>query len=124
KSPGSLMVITTTAGRGQSGLAWEEYQLASRVARGEVDMPHYLPIIFEPPSADADWQNEELWHQVNPGLADGFPVLDEMRAAALEAAEKPSEADEFKQYNLNFWLDSSASPFVAMSVYDEGKEPF
>lgn len=124
KSPGSLMVITTTAGRGQSGLAWEEYQLASRVARGEVDLPHYLPIIFEPPSADADWQDEDLWHQVNPGLADGFPVLDEMRAAALEAAEKPSEADEFKQYNLNFWLDSSASPFVAMSVYDEGKEPF
>lgn len=124
KSSNSLLCITTTAGRGQTGLAWEEYQFARRVALGEIDMPHYLPIIFEPPSADADWRDEALWHAVNPGLAEGFPVLQEMRAAALEAAEKPSEADDFKQYNLNYWLDSSASPFVSMDVYDEGKAEF
>lgn len=120
KTPGTLLCITTTAGRGQTGLAWEEYQYAARVARGEVDNPSYLPIILEPPSPDANWLDEDLWHLVNPGLAEGFPVLEEMRAAAAEAKEKPSEADEFKQYNLNFWLDSSASPFVPMAVYDEG----
>ncbi|HEY4200044.1 MAG TPA: terminase TerL endonuclease subunit [Devosiaceae bacterium] len=124
KSKGSLLCITTTAGRGQTGLAWEEYQFARRVALREVDMPHYLPVIFEPSSPDADWLDEELWHQVNPGLVEGFPVLEEMRAAAMEAKEKPTEADEFKQYNLNFWLDSATSPFVEMAVYDVGAKPF
>ena len=28
------------------------------------------------------------------------------------AKEKPLEAEDFKQYNLGFWLDSSAAPFV------------
>jgi phage terminase large subunit-like protein len=122
KSPGGLLVITTTAGRGQTGLAWEEYQYARRVALGEIENPAYLAIILEPP-AGADWQDEELWHLVNPGLAEGFPVLDEMRQAALEAREKPAERDDFKQFNLNFWLDRSLSPFVEMAVYDEGSLP-
>ena len=118
KSPNALLCITTTAGRGQTGLAWEEYLYACKVARGEVDNPSYLPIIFEPPPG-ADWQDEKIWHLVNPGLAEGFPVLDEMRQAAAEAAEKPGEKDDFKQYNLNFWLDSAVSPFIDMAVYDE-----
>lgn len=119
KAPGTLLVITTTAGRGQSGLAWEEYQYARRVALGEVDNPSYLPIILEPPT-DADWRDERIWHLVNPGLADGFPVLDEMCQAAAEAAEKPGELEDFKQYNLNFWTDAAVSPFVEMAIYDEG----
>ena len=123
KRPGALLCITTTAGRGQEGLAWEEYQYASRVARGEIENPAYLPVILEPPSPDADWLDEEIWHLTNPGLADGFPVLEEMRAAAEEAKEKPAEADDFRQYNLNFWLDRATSPFVEMAIYDDGAAP-
>lgn len=123
KRPGALLCITTTAGRGQEGLAWEEYQYAARVARGEIDNPAYLPVILEPPSPDADWLDEEVWHLTNPGLADGFPVLEEMRAAAEEAKEKPAEADDFRQYNLNFWLDRATSPFVEMATYDQGAAP-
>ncbi len=123
KAAGSLLVITTTAGRGQSGLAWDEYQYARRVALGEIDNPAYLPIILEPPP-NADWRDEHVWHMVNPGLADGFPVIEEMRQAATEAAEKPGELDDFRQYNLNMWIDSAVSPFVETSVYDEGgKQP-
>lgn len=122
KVPGSLLCITTTAGRGQSGLAWEEYEYARRIALGEIVNPQYLPIIFEPPPG-SDWQDEDLWHLVNPGLVDGYPDLEEMRNAARQARDKPAERDDFKQYNLNFWLDKSVSPFVDMGVFDEGAEP-
>lgn len=122
KVPETLLVITTTAGRGQTGLAWDEYQYARRVALGVIENPSYLPVILEPMAGD-DWQDERLWHRVNPGLGDGYPDLDEMRAAALEAREKPAERDDFKQYNLNFWLDQSLSPFVEMAIFDEGNRP-
>ena len=92
---------------------------ARRVALGEIDNPAYLPIIFEPP-ANADWRDEALWRAVNPGLAEGFPVLEEMRQAATEAADKPGELDDFKQFNLNFWSDAAVSPFIDMAIYDAG----
>lgn len=119
KSPGTLLCITTTAGRGQTGLGFEEYSYARKVALGEIVNPSYLPIIFEPPDG-ADWRDKKLWALVNPGLADGYPDIEEMRQAAAQAKDKPAERDDFCQYNLNFWLDHSLSPFVEMSVYDEG----
>lgn len=122
KVPNTLLVIITTAGRGQDNLAHEEYRYAKRIAAGEIVNPSYLPIIFEPP-AKFNWRDEKVWHRVNPGLAHGFPDLVGMRQAAIEAAEKPADQEDFRQYNLNEWLDHSASPFVEMSVYDEGSEP-
>ncbi len=122
KIPNTLLIIITTAGRGQDNLAYEEYSYAKKVASGEIHNPAYLPIIFEPP-AKYDWRDEKVWHRVNPGLKLGFPDLTGMRQAASEAIEKPSDRDDFKQYNLNEWLDYSASPFVEMSVYDEGNKP-
>jgi phage terminase large subunit-like protein len=121
KVPNTLLVIITTAGRGQDNLAFEEYQYAKKIASGEIQNPAYLPIIFEPP-AKYNWRDEKVWHAVNPGLPI-FPDIVGMRQAAIEAAEKPSDLDDFKQYNLNQWLDHSASPFVTMEVYDECAEP-
>lgn len=123
KTPGSLFVITTTAGRGQQGLCFEEYSYARKVACGEINNPAYLPIIFEPP-ANADWRDEDLWRLVNPGLEDGFPDLHELRRAANEAKDRPADRDDFRQCNLNFWLDHSLSPFVDMSIYDAGSSSF
>jgi phage terminase large subunit-like protein len=40
---------------------------------------------------------------------------------AREANERPAERDNFRQFHLNCWLDYSASPFVSMPIYDEGK---
>jgi phage terminase large subunit-like protein len=53
----------------------------------------------------------------------GFPDIIGMRQAAREAADKPADRDDFKQYNLNFWADYSASPFVEMDLYDVGAKP-
>jgi phage terminase large subunit-like protein len=122
KIPDSLMVITTTAGRGQTGLAWEEYQYARKVALGEVVNEAYLPVIFEPPDG-ADWTDPNLWELVNPGMKEGFPDIDGFINTVNTVKEKPADRDDFKQYNLNFWLDQSLSPFVDMEVYDEGDIP-
>lgn len=115
-----LQIVITTAGRGQEGLAWEEYQYARKVAMGEIINPRYLPVLFEPPSADADWLDRNLWEISNPGLPEGFPDAKGLSIAADRAKESPAELDDFKQYHLNFWLQQSLSPLFDMGVYDEG----
>lgn len=122
KVPNTILIIITTAGRGQDNLAFEEYQYAKRVASGEIINPSYLPIIFEPPK-NYNWRDEKVWHAVNPGLREGFPDLAGMRIAAKEAEDKPSDREDFRQYNLNEWLDHSHTPFVDMAIYDRGNAP-
>ena len=120
KVAGSLLIVITQAGRGQENLAFKMLEYARKVDDGEIDDPGFLPVLFEL-SADADWRDEKLWHLVNPGLAEGFPDLDGLRQLAREAAERPADRDDFRQFNLNIWLDHSASPFVDMGVYDDGR---
>lgn len=120
KIPGTLLLIITQAGRGQENLAFDLLKYARRVQSGEVEDPGFLPVLFET-DPDADWRDEKLWHFVNPGLAEGFPDIEGMRQYAREANERPTERDNFRQFHLNCWLDYSASPFVEMPVYDEGK---
>lgn len=119
KVAGSLLIVITQAGRGQQNLAYEMLEYARRVASGSIDDPGFLPVLFEA-DPDDDWRDEALWHIVNPGLELGFPDLAGMRQLARESAERPADRDDFKQFNLNMWLDQSASPFVSMEVYDEG----
>jgi phage terminase large subunit-like protein len=121
KTPESLVVVITTAGRGQQNLAHDMLTYARKVARGEIVNPGFLPILFEPASG-TDWRDERMWHAVNPGLAYGFPDLTNLRQLASEAAELPYEREAFKQLNCNFWQDGSAAPFVEMQVYDEGAD--
>lgn len=119
KVPGSLLIVITTAGRGQENIAYEIVDYARKVARGEIDDPTMLPVLFETP-ADADWRDEEIWHRVNPGLKDGFPDIDGLRALAREALHRPGDREAFRQLHLNVWLDHTTDPFVEMLVYAKG----
>lgn len=119
KQKGSLLVVATTAGRGQENVAWDIVDDARRVARGEVDDPSILPILFEA-ERDCDWTDEEVWHRVNPGLAHGYPDLEGLRQLAREGQRRIGDREAFRQLNLNIWLDHSADPFVDMDVYDAG----
>lgn len=119
KVSGSLLVIATTAGRGQENIAHDQIEYARKVERGEVIDPATLPILFET-SPDADWQDETVWHRANPGLSCGYPDLEGLRQLAREAKERPGDREAFRQYHLNTWLDHSEDPFVDMAVYDEG----
>jgi Phage terminase-like protein, large subunit len=119
KTAGSLLVVATTAGRGQENIAWEIVEDARKVARGEVDDPSILPVLFEA-QKDDDWTDEEVWRRVNPGLAHGYPDIEGLRQLAFEGTRRIGDREAFRQLNLNIWLDHSADPFVEMSVYDEG----
>ncbi|WP_185802977.1 terminase large subunit [Pontivivens nitratireducens] len=122
KIPGTLMIIASTAGRGQENLAWEQVNYAVRVQKGEIEDPATLPVIFMAEAED-DWLDEALWTAVNPGLKHGYPDIMGFRDKAAKAAHSAFERDAFKQLNLNQWLDASTSPFVDMHVYDQGALP-
>ncbi|MEM1287122.1 MAG: terminase TerL endonuclease subunit [Pseudomonadota bacterium] len=120
KTPGSLLVVATTAGRGQDNIAHQIVDDARRVARGDVDDPSILPVLFEA-EKDEDWTDEAVWRRVNPGLAHGYPDIEGLRQLARESERRVGDREAFRQLNLNIWLDHSTDPFVEMAVYDEGR---
>ncbi|MGH6895773.1 MAG: terminase large subunit [Geminicoccaceae bacterium] len=122
KSKHSLLWVITTAGAGQDSVAYDIYSYAKRVQLGEIDDPGFLPLIWEAPR-DCAWQDEAVWHAVNPGLEYGFPALDGLRQLAREARNRPAQQQAFRQLHLDIWSDASASPFVDMAVYDAGAVP-
>lgn len=123
KTDNPLLVVATTAGRGQDNIAFEVVEDARRVARGEVDDPSILPILFEAPR-DADWTDEDLWHAVNPGLQHGYPSLDGFRRHAKRAERNVGERQSLRQLKLNIWLDAATDPFVDMAIYDAGGKAY
>lgn len=122
KTAGSLLVVITTAGKGQENIAHDIYDYARKVALGEVEDDGFLPILFEA-GPDEDWRDETVWRRVNPGLELGFPDIEGLRQLAREAEQRPADREAFKQLHLNVWLDHSAAPFVDADVYDKGNRP-
>lgn len=120
KTRNTLMVVATTAGRGQENIAFETINYARKVQSGEYDDPTFLPVLFEA-SKDALWNDEQTWHAVNPGLALGYPDLEGLRRKARKAEHSPADRDAFRQLHLNVWLDHSTSPFVDMDVFNAGR---
>lgn len=111
-----------TAGRGQENIAFDVIDYARKVAKGDDRRSGDAADLHEAPR-DADWQDEDLWRAVNPGMAYGYPDLAGLRQLAREAALRPSDREAFRQLHLNVWLDHSSDPFVDMIVYDQGADP-
>jgi phage terminase large subunit-like protein len=122
KTDNSLLVVATTAGRGQENIAHEVIERARKVARGEISDPSVLPVLFEA-DPECEWSSEAEWQRVNPGSSHGYPSIDGFRRHVTRAKDSPTELNSLKQYKLNIWLDHSTSPFVDMRIYDEGSEP-
>ncbi|WP_036264434.1 terminase large subunit [Methylocapsa aurea] len=122
KTSGTLSVTISQAGRGQENVAYEIFDYARKVARGEIEDAGTLPILFET-AQDADWRDEDVWFKCNPGLALGYPDLDALRQEAREAENRPALREKFKNDHLNIWLDHSSDPFVDMQIYDQGSAP-
>lgn len=128
KIPNTLLIVATTAGRGQDNIAHEFVTFATCVQNGEIDDPKTLPVIFAA-TKDDDWQSEELWRYVNPGMACSPPYPD--MEGFLDEVQKAKHMrggalDSFLQFNLNVWLDKFSSGAFDMGVYDAceaGKEP-
>lgn len=118
KVPGSLTIVITTAGERAEGICHDLFQYAVRCHHDPERDPSFLPILFQA-DADGDWLDEAVWHAVNPGLAEGFPDLDELRAEARIARELPQLREGFRQTHLNIWQDGGATGWIEMAVYDE-----
>lgn len=117
KTSNSLTVVLTTAGRGQETLGYKEVAAAKRIQLGQITDPHTLPIIFEC-AADVDWRDESIWHQMLPGLADGYPSLQALRERKIKAEYSVIEREVLQQLYLGVWQNQSSSPFVSMEAYD------
>jgi phage terminase large subunit-like protein len=122
KTSNSLLVVATTAGRGQDNIAHEVIERARKIARGEIDDPSVLPVLFES-DPDCDYTDESHWRRVNPGSAHGYPSIEGFRRHVARAKNSPTERASLLQYKLNVWLDHSTSPFVDMATYDRGADP-
>lgn len=123
KTAGSLLFIATTAGVGQTTIAWDMFDYAKRIAVGSVVDESFLPILFQAPD-DADWRDEQVWQDTNPGLACGYPDIDGLRKFVRESEHRPAQREVFKRLHLGMWLDGAAAPAFDLAVWDEGKETF
>jgi len=119
KTPGSLLVVTTTAGIGHENLAFDMYKYAKAVATGQIIDDAFLPVLFEAAPGD-DWRDEAVWRRVNPGLscAPPYPDIDGLRQLVREAEHRPADREMFRQLNLNVWLDGAAEPAWSMEIWD------
>ncbi|MFZ5690535.1 MAG: terminase large subunit [Pseudomonadota bacterium] len=120
KTPGSLLIVATTAGRGNESPDYPVYEYARKVQAGEIIDPTFLPIIFEADQGVA-WDDEEVWRSVLPGLQYGYPDLPSLRQLAREARERPADRASFEQFFLGIRQANSLSPFVEMAVFDQGR---
>ncbi|SDD71874.1 terminase large subunit [Rhodospira trueperi] len=121
-----LTITISTAGVGRNTLAWDRWQHSRAVAKGEREDESFLPVIFaapDPPEGeDLPWQDEALWHALNPALG-AFLYLDELRKLARQAAPLPHEVEGWQQLHLNRWIDGSVAGWVAMTSWDRGADP-
>ena len=49
--------------------------------------------------------------RVNPGLKHGYPDLKGLRQRRARRGEPPADREDFRQFNLNIWLDHSTEAF-------------
>jgi phage terminase large subunit-like protein len=122
KTTNTLLFMATTAGAGQENVAFERYRYACKVARGEVEDPTFLPVIFQAEDSDA-WDDEATWHKANPGLKYGFPPIAKLRTRAEQAKHSPGDLASFKRFRLNMWQAHSSNPLFDMETYDASANP-
>lgn len=96
-----LTLYFTAAGSGQTSLAWQLHDYATRVAAGDVDDPTWLVKIFGA-SPDADWTDPAVWRAAHPGI--GVSVAEEFIAEECRRAQQtPGFVGTFRQLYLNTW---------------------
>lgn len=124
KTAGSLLFIGTTAGVGTTTAAYSVYEYALKVARGQVDDPSFLPIIFQMEKAD-DWRDEAVWYRTNPGLHCNppYPDIDGLRKFARECEYRPAQREAMRRLHLGEWLDGAADPAWDLAIWDQNADP-
>ena len=105
-----LVVMITTAGEGQVGVAWDFHTYAANVLSGARDDDAFFATIYAAPETASPW-DEETWLACNPSLAAGVLDMEDFRRAAREAQGIPSAEMGFRRLRLNQWVAASARWF-------------
>lgn len=111
-----LTVFITTAGLDDPGSIYtEKHDYAEKVAKGELDDPAWLVLIYcaDP---DDDPFAEATWRKANPGLGRSVQI-DFLRRKAREAAASPAALNTFLRLYLNI-RTGQVTRWVPVEVFD------
>jgi phage terminase large subunit-like protein len=109
----SSVWMITTAGDELTSLCYEEYERASRIAKGKDLAIDHLAVIYEADS-DAKFDDLEQWKRANPNFGVTLPVR-KIQKAIDQARSSPQRIAALKRYRLNLWTQAKDS------WIDEGK---
>lgn len=83
-----LVIMITTAGTVRESVYDSIYEIACKIADGEMEEPTFLPILYELDSRD-EWTDPTKWQKANPGL--GTIKQYKTLAAFVERAKNSAE---------------------------------
>ena len=108
-----LMIAFSSASHNQS-IGYELYQQSEAVINGDIDLPHFLPLIFNLDKGD-DIYDEKNWVKSTPVLMSKTPLsstkLDDLRKMAKESRVSTHIRQEFTTKQLGLWLSGSLGFF-------------
>lgn len=111
-----ILYVMSTPGFSMTGVGYEEFEYAQRVALGEVDDPRLLPAIHVLDQED-DWHDEANWYKANPALGFkgcGWPYaldIEDLRDEYRKALVMPSTEQEFRVLRLATWMSTTSRYF-------------
>jgi phage terminase large subunit-like protein len=123
-----MMVATTTAAYTSAKFALEEHEYGERLTENPAMDPSRFVYMRNCPK-DWDWQDEGQpanletgepatgWYWANPALG-SFLNINNLRAEAQEAAEKPQAQNAFRVFRLNQWV-AQEERWLDMGLWDE-----
>ena len=113
----ALTIIISTSGEGEAGLAREWWDYSHAVAEGRIADLSFCPIICAAPR-DADWRDEQVWRDCNPGIEAGILNIDVIRQRAARAQHSIADQTSFKRYYLNMWQEGASEPWIDIGYWD------
>jgi phage terminase large subunit-like protein len=111
--------IISTAGDDRASPVYDEFVRAKKIAADPSVDPTYLPVLYYATEEEASgdkWQDEKLWHRVNPAL-DDFANLEYLRVKCLAAKDLPYEERIFRQRYLNQFVDASDACWIPADAW-------
>ncbi len=98
-------IYITTAGYDQTSLCFRLWKRAREAMADPKSDPKFLGILYEFREGD-DWQDEAVWHRINPGLGK-FRGLENLRDDMADALRSPLKENSHRQYYLNEWTNQA-----------------
>ena len=113
-----IMVYLTTADYARPSICNETLERARAVRDGTLDVPGFLPVIYEATRED-DWQDPKVWEAANPG----YPVSPKQSFLEEEfarAGEEPSYENTAKRLYLNIQTEQ-VTRWLPLDAWDACK---